>query len=116
MSPTGSIAAVVLAAGGSTRLGRPKQTLVVDGMPLVRRAAQAAVDAGCVPVVVVLGAEALATRAALSGLDVAPEENPDWPSGMASSIRVSNSWIRSSIDTCPVALGAASHGDRTLKA
>jgi molybdenum cofactor cytidylyltransferase len=82
------IGAVVLAAGPSTRLGRPKQLLEFRGQTLVRRAASVAVEAGCHPVVVVTGAHAVATREALSGLDVQEAENQQWPSEISSSIRV----------------------------
>ena len=68
------IGAVVLAAGSSSRLGQPKQLLIYRGTTLVRRSAQAALDAGCAPVVVVLGvereritAELAASRSKLSG-------------------------------------------------
>ncbi|MCB1132098.1 MAG: nucleotidyltransferase family protein [Verrucomicrobiae bacterium] len=51
-------AAVILAAGASSRFGRPKQLLEIDGETLVSRACRIAMEAGCSPVVVVLGAHA----------------------------------------------------------
>jgi molybdenum cofactor cytidylyltransferase len=81
------IGAVVLAAGGSQRLGTPKQLLVHQGEPLVRRTASVALDAGLGPVVVVLGHEAPRVRAALADLPLAIAENADWSTGVASSIR-----------------------------
>jgi len=81
-----SIAAVVLAAGGSARLGRPKQLVPIDGEPLVRRAARAALDAGCRPVAVVLGAESDSVGAAVADLPVLPVSNPDWAAGVGTSI------------------------------
>lgn len=81
------IGAVILAAGPSSRMGTPKQLLQFRGQTLVRRAASAAVGAGCRPVVVVTGAHATATRKALSGLGVRETENKKWASGMSSSIR-----------------------------
>ena len=80
------IAAVVLAAGGSARLGRPKQLVPIDGEPLVHRAARAALDAGCRPVAVVLGAESGSVGAAVADLPVLPVRNPDWADGVGSSI------------------------------
>lgn len=80
------IAAVVLAAGGSARLGRPKQLVPIDGEPLVHRAARAALDAGCRPVAVVLGAESDSVGAAVAGLPVLPVGNPDWADGVGTSI------------------------------
>jgi molybdenum cofactor cytidylyltransferase len=81
------IAAVVLAAGASTRLGFPKQLIVHEGEPLVRRAAMAAIEAGASPVVVVLGANASAIAPALSGLTpVTTVLNLEWSKGLASSL------------------------------
>ena len=82
------IGAVILAAGPSTRMDTPKQILHFRGETLVRRAASAAIEAGCWPVVVVTGAHAVVTREALLGLDVQEAENKEWESGMSSSLRV----------------------------
>jgi molybdenum cofactor cytidylyltransferase len=79
--------AVVLAAGGSTRLGRPKQLLELRGEPLVRRAARVAAEAGFSPVIVVVGAEAAAIGDALADGTFVVVTNPQWSSGVASSIR-----------------------------
>lgn len=81
------IGGILLAAGGSSRLGRPKQLVEFEGEPLIRRAAEALIDAGCSPVVVVLGAEIDASRDALSDLAIEIVENPEWAYGMSSSIR-----------------------------
>ncbi len=80
------IAAVILAAGGSTRLGQPKQLVHVDGQPLVRRTAQTAIDAGFSLVVVVVGSAADAVRAAISDLPVRCTANPSWREGVGTSI------------------------------
>jgi molybdenum cofactor cytidylyltransferase len=82
------VGAVVLAAGGSSRLGRPKQLLVHEGRTLVRRSAEAAVAAGCEPVVVVVGAHGEAVATELAGLPVRTVENPEWQVGMGRSLRV----------------------------
>ena len=87
MSGAQRVGAVVLAAGASSRLGTPKQLLVHEGEPLVRRAAHAALTAGADPVLVVLGAEAPRVRAALDGLaGVHVVENERWADGLASSL------------------------------
>jgi CTP:molybdopterin cytidylyltransferase MocA len=80
-------AAVVLAAGGSRRLGRPKQVVPWQGEALVRRAARAAVESSCARVVVVVGAAEPQVRDALVGLPVDVVSNSDWTEGIASSIR-----------------------------
>ena len=82
------VGAVILAAGSSSRMGRPKQTLQFQGESLIRRAALAALGAGCHPVVVVTGANAELMRSELEGLDVREVLNSLWETGMASSIRV----------------------------
>jgi molybdenum cofactor cytidylyltransferase len=76
---------VVLAAGFSSRLGRPKQLLVVDGEPLVRRAARMARMVAAT--VVIVPPDAPAIRGALEGLDIEIVENPSAAEGIASSIR-----------------------------
>ena len=78
--------AVILAAGSSSRMGSPKQILPFRGISLLRRAALAALNAGCSPVVVVTGAHAELSRRELDGLDVREALNPRWETGMASSI------------------------------
>lgn len=80
------VGAVILAAGSSSRLGSPKQILQFRGQSLLRRAARAALDAGCRPVIVVTGASAELSRRELDGLDVRETFNPRWETGMASSI------------------------------
>ena len=81
------VGAVILAAGSSSRMGRPKQTLQFQGTSLLRRATLAALDAGCSPVVVVTGANAESSRQELDQLDVYEAFNPDWQTGMGSSVR-----------------------------
>ncbi|HTW46484.1 MAG TPA: nucleotidyltransferase family protein [Acidobacteriaceae bacterium] len=79
-------AAVVLAAGASRRLGRPKQLVQVEGESLLRRTARLALEAGCALVIVVLGFEAERLRAELAGLPVEVTINANWSSGMGSSL------------------------------
>jgi molybdenum cofactor cytidylyltransferase len=68
-------------------MGSPKQTLQYRGESLLRRAALAALGAGCRPVVVVTGANAELSRRELGGLDVREVLNTSWEAGMASSVR-----------------------------
>lgn len=78
---------VILAAGASRRMGSPKQLIEIDGRPLLVRAIEAALAAPVWPVVVVLGANAVAIRPVIGHLPVLVIENPAWSEGMASSIR-----------------------------
>jgi CTP:molybdopterin cytidylyltransferase MocA len=81
-----SIAGVLLAAGGSRRLGSPKQLLKTYGVTLVEHAARQLLDAGCSPVLVVVGAHADEIRDAVSMLSVTCVENVHWERGMGTSI------------------------------
>lgn len=78
---------IVLAAGASVRMGTPKQLLEVGGVSLVQRAAQAAIDSECHPVVVVLGANTELIRPELEGLAINVVVNLEWSAGMSASIR-----------------------------
>lgn len=88
------IAAVVLAAGGSSRLGQPKQLLQFAGQSLVRRVAQAGLNAGCAPVVVVVGAEQERIAMALDELEVTVLPNESWRRGVGTSIRTGVEHLR----------------------
>lgn len=82
-----SVAGIVLAAGGSSRLGSPKQLVSFQGESLVHRAARTVVEAGCDPVVVVLGAEAERIRPELDDLQIRSVINNGWPEGISTSIQ-----------------------------
>ncbi len=82
-----SVAGVLLAAGGSTRLGRPKQLLAYRGQTLVRQAAETALAGGLDPLVVVLGAHAPLVRREVADLPVAIVENPAYLEGQSTSLR-----------------------------
>jgi molybdenum cofactor cytidylyltransferase len=81
------LGAIVLAAGGSSRMGTSKQLLQVGGFSLVARAADAALGSGAAPVAVVLGSDSERVRAEVGGRPILAVHNPDWASGLASSIR-----------------------------
>jgi len=82
-----STAAVILAAGASTRMGEPKQLLEIGGMTLLERAVVTASEAGCDPVVVVLGANAAAITARCALRRAWVVVHAGWAAGMSSSIR-----------------------------
>ncbi|MFD2999542.1 NTP transferase domain-containing protein [Pontibacter toksunensis] len=79
---------VLLAAGASKRLGKPKQELLYQGETLLQHAVYAAIKSVCKPIMVVLGANANQLSPKLSGENVVTAHNPDWQEGMASSLRV----------------------------
>jgi CTP:molybdopterin cytidylyltransferase MocA len=88
------VATIVLAAGGSRRLGHAKQLVELAGEPLVHRVAATCAALAAGPVGVVVGAEADRVAAALGPLRVARIDNPAWADGMASSIRAGVAWAR----------------------
>lgn len=77
---------MVLAAGGSARLGSPKQLVRLGEETLLERAVRVAREAGCSPVVVVLGASASLIQAGCVLGDAAVVVNEDWAAGMGGSI------------------------------
>ncbi|MFZ5842021.1 MAG: nucleotidyltransferase family protein [Pseudomonadota bacterium] len=79
--------ALLLAAGGSTRLGRPKQLLTRNGVPLVRCMAEAALATMPENLFVVVGAEATRMHEALATLPVTFIVNERWQQGLASSLQ-----------------------------
>jgi CTP:molybdopterin cytidylyltransferase MocA len=84
------VAGLVLAAGGGSRYGSPKALVRLRGRLLVERAAELLAAGGCDPIVVVLGAAAdqVLAAARLPRTGVRTVVNPDWPTGMGSSLRV----------------------------
>ncbi|NIW46244.1 MAG: putative selenium-dependent hydroxylase accessory protein YqeC [Gammaproteobacteria bacterium] len=87
------VAGVVLAAGGSSRLGRPKQLLEWQGKPFVQAVVETARDSGLSPVIVVIGAYQQEVEAALEGFPVQLVINPDWMEGQATSVRSAVSYL-----------------------
>ena len=81
------IGAVILAAGGSSRLGQPKQLLSFHGKTLVRGVIDAAREAGCSPLVVVIGNNGEKLHRELAHANVIEVRNAIWQRGIGSSIR-----------------------------
>lgn len=77
---------LLLAAGASTRMGQAKQLLRIAGESLIQRAVKTALSTPFRPVVVVLGANREQIEPELVGSEVLKVFNPDWATGMGSSI------------------------------
>ena len=82
------IAGIVLAAGASNRLGKPKQLVELDGEPLLARTVRAILEHCDRGVICILGAHAADVRSALDDFDVRIVINTDWREGIGASIRV----------------------------
>ena len=101
-----AIAAVVLAAGRSTRMAPAnKLTATLGGKPIVRHVVEAALASRARPVVVVTGHQEREVRAALAGLDVTIAYNPDFETGMASSLRTGIAALPAQVEGAMVLLG-----------
>lgn len=81
-----NLGAILLAAGGSTRLGRPKQLLEIEGEPLVVRQAGLLLALRPACVVVVTGGRNEDVASLLGALPVRCEHNPEWQRGMGTSL------------------------------
>lgn len=75
-----------MAAGASTRMGSPKALLPVQGEPAIVRVARTLKQAGCDPVIAVVGAEAEKIIAVLPP-DVQVVKNPQWAKGRSTSVK-----------------------------
>ena len=89
---SGSVAAVILAAGRSSRMGHAKQVAVVEGTPMVVRAVTVALACGADTVWVVTGAYGAAVEAVLASLcqqhgQLRLLDNEAWATGQASSVQ-----------------------------
>jgi molybdenum cofactor cytidylyltransferase len=78
-------AAIILAAGESSRLGQPKQNLLFNGQTLLEWAVDSAQRSGCNPVIVVLGANSDKIKPISGTITL---YNNEWGEGMASSIKI----------------------------
>jgi molybdenum cofactor cytidylyltransferase len=80
-------AIVILAAGNSSRLGRPKQLLQYRGMTMIEHVVDEAIRAGLKPVIVVTGSSANEVSMVLNNRELTIVVNEDWREGMGSGIR-----------------------------
>jgi len=102
---TAQVAAIVLAAGGSERMGQPKQLLPIRDRPMVRHVTEVVAAAGLAQVVVVTGAHAEAVATALADLPVDIVVNESWAEGMSSSMRAGLRLLRPEIQAALLVLG-----------
>jgi molybdenum cofactor cytidylyltransferase len=84
----GQVAAIVLAAGQSRRMGPDNKLLApIDGRPMIAHVVDAMLASRTSPVIVVTGHEAERVRAALGGRKVQWRHNPDYAEGLSASLR-----------------------------
>ena len=110
-----NIAAVVLAAGRSIRMGGPNKLLAeIGGRPLVRIAVEQALASRAKPVIVVTGHERERVEAALKGLPVQFVHNPDFAVGLGGSVRTGIAAVPAAADGAIVCLGDMPQVDAAL--
>jgi len=100
-----NIAALILAAGRSTRMGSHKLLEVLGDRPLIRYCVDAALTSNAYPVLVVTGHNQGAMVATLSSADVSFVSNPDYAEGLSSSLKAGVRALPSSIDAAIILLG-----------
>lgn len=99
------VAAVILAAGLSSRMGSNKLLAKIAGKPLVRGVAEAALGSAARPVIVVVGHGADDTRNALAGLPVSFVENRDFRKGLSTSLICGVNAVPEDCDAALILLG-----------
>lgn len=99
------VAAIILAAGRSSRMGRNKLIEPYQGKPILRHVAEAVLASRAGPVIVVTGHDAEKVSLALAGLDVTFIHNPDYVSGMASSLKAGLAAVPDTSAAALIALG-----------
>jgi len=116
------VAAVILAAGRSSRMGGPNKLLAtLDGEPMIRRVARAVLASRASPAILVTGAARAQVEAAVAGLDVIPVHNPDYADGLAGSLKTGLAALPPEAEGVFVVLGdmplvTATHLDRLIDA
>ncbi|HEY8383037.1 MAG TPA: nucleotidyltransferase family protein [Microvirga sp.] len=101
-----TVAALILAAGRGTRFGEaPKLLALLDGKPLVRHVAEAALASRARPVLVVTGHRADAVERALAGLALAPVPNPHFAEGLSTSLKAGFAVLPAEVEAAIVLLG-----------
>jgi molybdenum cofactor cytidylyltransferase len=101
-----NVAAIILAAGRSTRMGGPNKLLAeIDGKKLVRIAAEQALASKASEVVVVTGHQAELVEKALEGLKVKFVRNAEFAGGLASSVKAGIAAVPESADGAVICLG-----------
>jgi molybdenum cofactor cytidylyltransferase len=111
----GRFAAVILAAGRSTRMGGSNKLLAeITGKPLARIAAEAALKSRARPVIVVTGHQGETLREALADLPLEFVDNPDFAEGLSTSLRAGISALPVDIDGVVVLLADMPHVDSVL--
>ena len=109
------IAAIILAAGRSTRMGGPNKLLAeIGGRPLVRIAVEEALASRAHPVIVVTGHQRDKVEAALDGLKVERVHNPDFAQGLSTSVKAGLAAVPDDVDGAIICLGDMPQVDAAL--
>jgi molybdenum cofactor cytidylyltransferase len=116
------VAAIILAAGRSTRMGAENKLLAdIGGEPMVRRVVETALASAASPVLVVTGHQADDVRGELADLDVATIANPDYAAGLSTSLKAGIRAVPAGVAGALILLGdmpqvTSAHIDRLIAA
>jgi molybdenum cofactor cytidylyltransferase len=109
------VAAIVLAAGRSTRMGGPNKLLAeIRGTPIVRIAVEQALASRASPVIVVTGHQRAEVEGALEGLSVSLAHNPDFAEGLSTSLKAGLAALPDNVDGAIVVLADMPQVDAAL--
>ena len=109
------VAALVLAAGQSRRMGGPNKLLeMVGGKPLVRRVTEEALASAASPVIVVTGHQRERVQAALADLPVRRVHNPHYADGLSTSVKAGIAALPADVDAAIICLGDMPQIDAAL--
>jgi molybdenum cofactor cytidylyltransferase len=115
LHPIRTFAAVVLAAGRSSRMGGPNKLLAeIGGRPLVRIVAEQALASRARPVVIVTGHQRERVEAALAGLPITCVHNPHYADGLGTSLKTAIAALPADINGAIVCLGDMPQVDAAL--
>ena len=105
MKHTAKVAGIILAAGTSSRMGRPKQLLPFKGKTLLAWAIEAAIQSSLTQVILVLGHNTADIQKTLDFPDLSIIHNPEYQQGQSASIRHGIKALDTSIDAVMFLLG-----------
>jgi molybdenum cofactor cytidylyltransferase len=108
------IAAIVLAAGKSSRMGRNKLLIELGGKTLVEHAVDAALASQAAPVIVVLGHQCDAIARRLAGRNIVTVENPDYADGLSTSLKRGLAALPDDVEGAVICLADMPGIDRAL--
>lgn len=105
ITPARRIAAIVLAAGGSSRMGEPKLLIDLNGKAMIEHVADTLLASRCAPIIVVVGSEEAAIRALLGNRNIRIVSNAEAALGMSRSLYLGLAALPDDVEAAVICLG-----------